>query len=180
MVTKNNHRIASVLGLILSISGCQGEPPKVSLPQATPTPFYPTPSSSLSPSYSPLPTTNPYDPSNSQSSLFLQQQNAAKQQAQTMGLLSFLSCSLQSGSGGLNGILGCAGRGLQSMVMPGGYSTGGYSTGGYSTGGYSTGGYPTGTGGYYPTGTGGYYPTGTGGLSQSTGLYGSTTGMMSR
>ena len=180
MSTKINHRFASVLGLILSISGCQGAPPNVPVPQATPTPFYPNTNNALIPSYSPTPTANPYDPLNSQSSLFLQQQNAAKQQAQTMGLLSFLSCSLQSGSGGLNGILGCAGKGLQAMIPPGG-GMGGYTTGGMS--GYTTGGL-TQTTGLNGGNTGGMpcYPntmgTTTGGMGTSTGLNGGNTGGM--
>ncbi len=202
MASKSTVRIGQIL-LIASLVACQAKAPDVSTPPPTSTarplatPFNSNTTAGQQPYVPPVlpdPGRSAYD---AQMELQRRQQEAAQKQAQTAGLLSFLSCTLQSGLGrtGMEGILGCAGRGLQATLasgmspgyssygfmstgggMTGGYTTGGYTTGGYTTsggytGGYSTGGYTTGgytTGGYTNGGgmTGGY----------TTGAY--TTGAM--
>lgn len=186
--------IGLVVVLSASVVACQVKAPdNTGAPTPRPTQFssFATTSSTTGftpPAFTPIPT--PFDPGRSgvdaQMDLLRKQEEAAQKRAQTMGLLSFLSCSLQrsSGKGGFEGILGCAGQGLQMMTLSGnmmpGYSsysfmssgggmtsggyTGGYMTGGYTTGGYGmTSGYTTGgytTGGYRTTGNNRGYTTG--------------------
>jgi len=176
-----------------SVATCQQSAPDTG--SAPPTPSarpqfnaFATSSTAGPPTYTPIPTANP-GPSavDMQMDMLRKQEEAAQKRAQTAGLLSFLGCSLQSGRGknGFDGILGCAGQGLQttlaaSMMSPGysSYSfmsTGSMTSGGY-TGGY-TGGYMT-SGGYTGGYTGGYMTSGgyTGGYTTSGGYTGGYTG----
>lgn len=195
--------------VLMAMTACQAKAPEASEPPPTAS-LWPQPTLNSSawtnPTYAPVPQATPYAPNpyDTQMDLMRRQQENAQKQAQTAGLLSFLSCTLQSGGGkgGLDGILGCGGRALQTSLsasmMPGGYggysfmstgggmTSGGYSTGytgGYMTGGYS-GGYSTGymSGGYssgYMTGgySGGYTSGYTGGYTSRgmTTTYGMTT-----
>jgi hypothetical protein len=197
MVAGSKIRIFFGLLYFSALMACQGEAPKSLVrPSSSPlSSFNPYGASTLNstiPTYTPIPM-GTLDPSIANADAYRQQQLAQqRQQSQTAGLLTFLSCSTRSGGGGgaggasaagLGNLLGCATQGLMTSMggglsggLSGGYggygSTSGlggfnsYSTGGFNNfttgGGFGATGY--GTGGYGATGfgTGGFGATGFG------------------
>jgi|GEM_PF-1843456 len=178
MVGGSKIRIFFGLVYFFALMACQAKAPSSAIrPSSSPlSSFNPYGGSTLNstiPTYTPVPM-GTLDPSIANADAYRQQQLAQqRQQSQTAGLLTFLSCSTRSGGGGgaggasaagLGNLLGCATQGL--MTSMGGGLSGGLSGGYGGYGGYGGhGGYgsTSGLGGFNSYSTGGGYGA-TGGL----------------